>query len=76
MKTVTFTEFRNNAAEYFDRVEKKGESVEIYRHGKPSAILAPVRGSAKKHWKPAPPMKIDGFSLSAAILKERLEAVR
>mgnify|MGYP001560488107 CR=1 FL=1 len=76
MKTVTFTEFRNNAAEYFDRVEQKGETVEIYRHGKPAAVLTPIRGAARRTWRPAPPMSIDAFSLSAAILKEREDSKR
>jgi prevent-host-death family protein len=41
MKTVTFSQLRNNAKKYFDAVEK-GESVEVYRHGKPAAILSPA----------------------------------
>jgi prevent-host-death family protein len=41
MKTVTFSQLRNNAKKYFDAVEK-GETVEVYRHGKPVAILSPA----------------------------------
>ena len=73
MKTVTFTEFRNHARKYFDKVEK-GETVEIYRKGKPSAVLASARPAGKKNWKPAVPIKIEGFSLSKAILEEREES--
>ena len=40
MKTATFSEFRNNARKYLDEVEN-GEVVEIYRHGKPVALLSP-----------------------------------
>ncbi len=72
MKITTFTEFRNNAREYFDAVEK-GESVEIYRHGKPAAILSPaVRENSKEYWKNAKPlMKYEGISLSDLVIDGR-----
>ncbi len=40
MITVTFSELRNNAKKYFDAVEE-GETIEVYRNGKPIAILSP-----------------------------------
>ncbi|HTB23166.1 MAG TPA: type II toxin-antitoxin system Phd/YefM family antitoxin [bacterium] len=57
MITTTFTHFRNTAASYFDKVEK-GESVQIYRHGKPSALLVKFepRVEAKAYWKNAKPL--------------------
>ena len=56
------------------RQNEKGETVEIYRKGKPSAVLASARPAGKKNWKPAVPIKIEGFSLSKAILEEREES--
>ncbi len=72
MISTTFSELRNQAKKYFDAVEK-GESVEIYRHGKPIALLSPIRRFATQRWKIAKPMKIKGASLSKAILAERAE---
>ncbi len=70
MQTTTFTEFRNNAKKYFDAVEH-GEAVEIYRHGKPVAMLSPLESSSTGRWKKATPLKLKGVSLSRAILGER-----
>lgn len=72
MTTTTFSELRNNARKYFDKVEH-GEVVEIYRHGKPVAILTPVKPMAASRWKTSHPAKLRGASLSAAILDERDE---
>lgn len=71
MLTVTFSELRNQAKKYFDAVER-GESVEVYRNGKPIATLIPYRQSTGR-WKRAKPLKIAGASLSRAILAERSE---
>jgi len=75
MKTATFTELRNNAKRYFDAVEQ-GESIEIYRHGKPIAILSPAaRENPKEYWKNAKPLfKFDGVSASKMIIQEREES--
>ena len=74
MKPVTFTELRNNAKRYFDAVER-GEELEIYRHGKPIAVVAPVARHESKRWKRARPLKLaEGVSLSATVLKERSES--
>jgi prevent-host-death family protein len=70
MRTVTFTQLRNNARKYFDAVER-GETLEIYRHGKPIAILSPVRLDARKRWKRMNPLEIKGASLSRLIRAER-----
>lgn len=72
MLIATFTEFRNNAKKYFDKVEKKGESVEIYRHGKPVAVLTPSqKRDNKKYWREVKPLVIPGVSASKIILEER-----
>jgi prevent-host-death family protein len=72
MQSTTFTEFRNNARRFFDKVES-GESIEIYRHGRPVAILMPVNRRDKSRLSAAKPLKIPGVSLSQAILAERDE---
>lgn len=72
MQSATFTEFRNNAKRYFDRVEK-GESIEIYRHGMPVAIIMPVKNRDRSRLTTSKPLKIPGVSLSRALLEEREE---
>ncbi len=69
MKTTTFTALRNNAKKVFDAVEK-GETFEVYRHGKPVALLQPIAGS-KSQWKNITPILVRGVSLSEAILADR-----
>ena len=71
MKTVTFSQLRNNAKKYFDAVEQ-GETMEIYRHGKPIAMLTPVpQESHLSRWKTAHPIKLPGVSASKMIIEER-----
>ena len=70
MVTVNFTQFRQNAKEYFDAV-KKGEIVNIKRHGK---IIAQIISPSRKQpaWKRAvKSLVIPGVSLSKTILEER-----
>ncbi len=70
MITATFSKFRNQARKYFDAVEK-GESIEIYRHGRPSATLVPFKTRSLRRWKIAIPLKLSGGSLSQTILLDR-----
>lgn len=70
MKTATFSELRNNAKKYFDLVEH-GESVEIFRHGKPVAVIAPYRSGGHRTRRNAVPLQLSGVSLSETILAER-----
>lgn len=75
MKQVTFTEFRRNAAAYFDSVER-GETVRIFRHGKPIAEIVPLPAAspATLAWKrPGLELRIGSrnASLSREILRER-----
>ena len=72
MQSATFTQFRNNAKRYFDRVEN-GESIEIYRHGMPVAIIIPVKKRDRSRLSTSKPLKIPGVSLSQALLAEREE---
>jgi prevent-host-death family protein len=77
MKTVTFTEFRQNAATYFDVVEK-GETVRVLRHGKPIAEVIPTSAEERvASWKqPGLKLSVRGASLSREILKERKQSKR
>ncbi|MHB2020405.1 MAG: type II toxin-antitoxin system Phd/YefM family antitoxin [Candidatus Xenobia bacterium] len=69
MRRVTFSELRNHAKKYFDAVEQV-ESIEIYRNGKPVAILSPVTPRSDR-WKQGHPLKLQGVSLSRAVLADR-----
>ena len=75
MKTVTFSELRNNAKKYFDTVEQ-GETLEIFRHGKPVAILMPAGHRGHTRTREVSPLRIPGVSLARAILKERTDSTR
>ena len=73
MKTVSFTEFRANAASYLDDVER-GQTVILLRHGKPIAEIHPVTAAAGRapSWQRAGPrLVVKGTGLAAAILGER-----
>jgi len=74
MKTMTFTEFRQNATSCLNAVED-GESIRILRHGKPIADLVPVKEEKKiPSWKrEIDRLVIPGVSLSQEIIKEREE---
>ncbi|HRZ06912.1 MAG TPA: type II toxin-antitoxin system prevent-host-death family antitoxin [Candidatus Competibacteraceae bacterium] len=71
MRQATFTEVRNHAKQYFDRVES-GEAVRVFRNGKPIADIIPVMADLPS-WKrrKAQPLMLDGVSLSRMILEER-----
>ena len=73
MKTVTFTEFRKNASNFFSAVEN-GEVVIVLRHGKPIAEISPPCSQTNEppSWKkPGLKIKANGISLAKAILEER-----
>jgi len=77
MKMVTFTEFRQNAATYFDAVEQ-GETIKVLRHGKPVAEIIPASDEERiLSWKqPGLRLSVKGASLSREILKERKRSKR
>jgi antitoxin (DNA-binding transcriptional repressor) of toxin-antitoxin stability system len=72
MREVSFTEFRMNAASFFDSVEQ-GETIRVFRHGKPIAEVIPVRAAPRTlSWRrPGPMLEAGGASLSREILRER-----
>lgn len=72
MKTITFTEFRKNASEVLDLVEK-GETIRILRHGKAIAKIVPAElREAKPAWKRSGLRLVaTGASLTRAVLDER-----
>lgn len=70
MITVTFSELRNNAKKYFDAVEE-GETIEVYRKGKPIALLSPYSTGKGERWNHAHPLEATGVSLSRIILEDR-----
>lgn len=73
MKTVNFTEFRNNASQFLSAVEK-GEIIIVMRHGKAIAKISPpeLLENDQQFWKkPALRLIAKGKNLSSAILSER-----
>ena len=70
MISVTVSELRNNAKKYFDAVEE-GETIEVYRKGKPIAILSPYSTGKGERWNRAHPLEASGVSLSRIILEDR-----
>ncbi len=77
MRIVSFTEFRQKAAAYFDAVEQ-GDTVKILRHGKPIAEIIPASTEERiLSWKkPGLKLSVKGVSLSKEILKEREKSRR
>jgi prevent-host-death family protein len=77
MKMVTFTEFRQNAASYFDAVEQ-GETIKVLRHGKPIAEIVPASNEERTlSWKqPGLRLSVKGAYLSREILRERKQSKR
>ena len=74
MTQTTFTDFRKHAKTYFDSVEK-GATIQVLRHGRVIAEIAPPHESASdKPWKkPGLKLLVPGASLTKAILEERRE---
>jgi prevent-host-death family protein len=77
MKQVSFTEFRKNAAAYFNSVER-GEAIQVLRHGRPIADIVPAASpKTTLSWKlPGLKLEIPGISLRREILKERKQTTR
>lgn len=70
MREATFTELRNHAKEYFDAVEG-GDTVRVFRNGKPIAEIVPIRSAMPSWRRPATPITVKGLSLSREILIDR-----
>lgn len=73
MQETTFTELRNHAKDYFDAVEG-GDTVRVFRNGKPIAEIVPVRSGAPSWKRDANPLTLKGVSLSRELLKDRNES--
>ena len=71
MKQASFTDVRNRAGHYFDLVES-GETVRVFRKGKPIADIVPVVPNLPS-WKRriAQPLVLPVVSISRVILAER-----
>jgi prevent-host-death family protein len=74
MRDTTFTEFRNHAKDYFDAVEG-GDTVRVFRNGKPIAEIVPVRSGVPSWKRHATPLLVKGLSLSREIMSGRDESV-
>ena len=70
MVSISFTQLRQNAKTYFDKVEK-GKTIRVIRHGKVIAEITPPKNKQSHFLKPIVPLVIPGVSLSKTILKER-----
>ena len=70
MPDATFTELRNRAKYFFDAVEG-GESVRVFRNGKPIAEIVPIRSGIPSWKRPTTPLTIKGLSLSREIVSDR-----
>jgi prevent-host-death family protein len=73
MQEATFTELRNHAKDYFDAVEG-GDTVRIFRNGKPIAEIVPIRSGIPSWKRQATPLTVKGLSLSREILSDRDDA--
>lgn len=73
MQEATFTELRNHAKDYFDAVEG-GDTVRVFRNGKPIAEIVPIRSGAPSWKRQATPLTIKGLSLSREVLIDRGES--
>ncbi len=73
MREATFTELRKHAKDYFDAVEG-GDTVRIFRNGKPIAEIVPIRSGVASWKRPGTPLTVKGLSLSREILSDRDQA--
>lgn len=73
MRETTFTELRNHAKSFFDTVEE-GETVRVYRNGRPIADIVPIK-MAVPAWKKPPQtrLSLDSLSLGDEVLADRNE---
>jgi antitoxin (DNA-binding transcriptional repressor) of toxin-antitoxin stability system len=73
MRETTFTELRNHAKIFFDVVEK-GETIRVYRNGRPVADIVPIK-AAMPAWKKPPQIRLvlGSLSLGDEVLADRDE---
>ncbi len=70
MREATFTELRTHAKDYFDAVEG-GDTVRVFRNGKPIAEIVPIRSGVPSWKRQTTPLMVNGLSLSREILGDR-----
>jgi prevent-host-death family protein len=73
MKSIAFTDFRKKASDLITEVEH-GETLILFRRGKPVAEIVPFSDKARKSpaWElSGTRLRIQGGDLSSAILEER-----
>ncbi len=73
MRHTTITELRNHAKDFFDAVEA-GDTVRVFRNGKPIAEIMPIRTGVPSWKRQATPLTVKGLSLSREILSNRDES--
>ena len=73
MRDATFTELRNHAKDYFDAVEG-GDTIRVFRNGRPIAEIVPFRSGIPSWKKQAAPLLVKGLSLSREILDDRVKS--
>jgi prevent-host-death family protein len=71
VREATLTELRNHARTLFDAVEE-GETVRVYRNGRPVADIVPVK-AVMPAWKKPPQIRLSlgHLSLSDEVLADR-----
>ncbi len=67
MRETTFTELRNHAKDYFDAVER-GDTVRVFRNGKPIAEIVPVRSGVPSWKRQVTPLTVRGLSLVVSVI--------
>jgi antitoxin (DNA-binding transcriptional repressor) of toxin-antitoxin stability system len=70
VREATFTELRNNAKAHFDAVEN-GETIRVYRNGKPIAEIVPIHRGNESWKRTTNVLTVKGLALGAEILKDR-----
>jgi prevent-host-death family protein len=70
MQEITITELRTHAKRYFNAVET-GETVRVYRNGKPVAEIVPMRSITPSWKRHATPLFVNGLSLCNELLNDR-----
>jgi prevent-host-death family protein len=73
MRDTTITRLRKRAKNLFDAVEA-GDTVRVFRNGKPIAEIVPIRTGVRSWKRQAAPLTIKGLSLSREILRDRNES--
>ena len=73
IRETTITELRNHAKVFFDAVEK-GETIRVYRNGRPVAHIVPIK-AAMPAWKKPPEVRLSlgSLSLGDEVLADRDE---